>query len=63
MQIRGPVAPHEARRLRRPPLDSGAPNFCRVRAAEGALGSSGELGPRPPGLGFVSRANTDHRAK
>eukprot|EP00969_Alexandrium_andersonii_P099802 4402920-Alexandrium_andersonii.AAC.1 len=37
MQIRAPRAPCEAQRLWRPPLESGAPNFCRLRAAERAV--------------------------
>eukprot|EP00969_Alexandrium_andersonii_P297607 13153748-Alexandrium_andersonii.AAC.1 len=36
LQIRAPEAPREARRLRCPPLKSGAPNFCRFRAAKRA---------------------------
>eukprot|EP00969_Alexandrium_andersonii_P284165 12563415-Alexandrium_andersonii.AAC.1 len=36
MQVRAPEAPREARRLRRPHLESGAPNFRRFRAAERA---------------------------
>eukprot|EP00969_Alexandrium_andersonii_P151047 6678519-Alexandrium_andersonii.AAC.1 len=36
MQIRVPEVPREARRPRRPPPESGAPNFCGLRAAERA---------------------------
>eukprot|EP00969_Alexandrium_andersonii_P371983 15480709-Alexandrium_andersonii.AAC.1 len=44
MQIRAPEAPREARRLRRPPLGSRAPNFCRFRAAETAVWPVGRAG-------------------
>eukprot|EP00969_Alexandrium_andersonii_P322204 14236646-Alexandrium_andersonii.AAC.1 len=37
MQIRAPEGPREARHLRRPPLESGAPKCRRLRAAERAV--------------------------
>eukprot|EP00969_Alexandrium_andersonii_P174643 7721938-Alexandrium_andersonii.AAC.1 len=59
MQIRAPQAPREARRLRHPPLESGAPNFRRLRAAEravwpvgGAGAASSRAGCSRPGANF-----------
>eukprot|EP00969_Alexandrium_andersonii_P055818 2460331-Alexandrium_andersonii.AAC.1 len=43
MQIRAQETPREVRRLRRPHLESGATDFCRL-----PFSPSGELGPRPP---------------
>eukprot|EP00969_Alexandrium_andersonii_P286196 12652412-Alexandrium_andersonii.AAC.1 len=37
MQIRALEAPREARRFRRPLLESEAPTFCRFRALERAV--------------------------
>eukprot|EP00969_Alexandrium_andersonii_P365960 15467391-Alexandrium_andersonii.AAC.1 len=44
MQIRAPEAPREARRLQRPPLESGAPNFYEFRAVERAVWPVGQAG-------------------
>eukprot|EP00969_Alexandrium_andersonii_P160907 7111051-Alexandrium_andersonii.AAC.1 len=52
MQIRAPEAPREARRLRRPPLESGAANFCRLRAAARAVWPVGRAGTVASRAGF-----------
>eukprot|EP00969_Alexandrium_andersonii_P098811 4360074-Alexandrium_andersonii.AAC.1 len=44
MHIRAPEVPLEARRFGRPPLESGALNFCRLRAAERAVWPIGRAG-------------------
>eukprot|EP00969_Alexandrium_andersonii_P275500 12175246-Alexandrium_andersonii.AAC.1 len=63
MQIRAPEAPREARRLRCPPLEGGAPNFADFEPRRGPFGPSGELGMRAPGLDFGARANCDQIVK
>eukprot|EP00969_Alexandrium_andersonii_P276448 12219036-Alexandrium_andersonii.AAC.1 len=61
MQIRAPVTPREAQG---PPLDSGAPNFCRFRAAERAVWPFGRAGTASSRVGFWRDwANRDQRAK
>eukprot|EP00969_Alexandrium_andersonii_P268177 11850642-Alexandrium_andersonii.AAC.1 len=57
MQIGAPEAPREARRLA-PPLESGAPNFFRLRAAERAIWPVRRLGTATFRAGFWGgRAN------
>eukprot|EP00969_Alexandrium_andersonii_P113743 5026509-Alexandrium_andersonii.AAC.1 len=58
MQIRAP-----ARRLWRPLLESGAPYFCRFRAAERAVWSIGRARTATSRSGIGARGNVDHRAK
>eukprot|EP00969_Alexandrium_andersonii_P236253 10430415-Alexandrium_andersonii.AAC.1 len=52
MQIRTPEVSREARRLRRPPLKNGAPNFRRLRAAERAVWPFGRVGTASSRAGF-----------
>eukprot|EP00969_Alexandrium_andersonii_P158339 6995666-Alexandrium_andersonii.AAC.1 len=53
MQIRASEAPREAPRLRRPPLGRvGLRISSDSDPRRGLFDSSGELGPRPPGLDF-----------
>eukprot|EP00969_Alexandrium_andersonii_P373805 15484840-Alexandrium_andersonii.AAC.1 len=59
MQIRAPEAPREARRLRRPHLQRGAPIFADFEPRRRPFGPSGELRQRAPGLDFEARANFD----
>eukprot|EP00969_Alexandrium_andersonii_P358598 15451336-Alexandrium_andersonii.AAC.1 len=63
MKIRVSEAPREARRFRRLPLESGAPDFCRFRAAESAVQSVGRAGTATSKAGLSARANFDQRAK
>eukprot|EP00969_Alexandrium_andersonii_P086938 3834740-Alexandrium_andersonii.AAC.1 len=50
MQIRPPEALREARRLRRSPRESGAPDFCRFpRLGEGRLARRKSWDREPPG--------------
>eukprot|EP00969_Alexandrium_andersonii_P353738 15440580-Alexandrium_andersonii.AAC.1 len=65
MQIRVPDARREARRLWRPPLESGAPNFRRLRVAERAVWPVGRAATvtSPPGLDFQALAKYGQRAK
>eukprot|EP00969_Alexandrium_andersonii_P080091 3530012-Alexandrium_andersonii.AAC.1 len=51
-RIRAPQAPHEARRVRRPPLESGAPNCCRPRAAERVVWPDGRAVTASSRVGF-----------
>eukprot|EP00969_Alexandrium_andersonii_P123144 5442816-Alexandrium_andersonii.AAC.1 len=44
MQIRAQEALCKARRLRRPPLQSRAPSFCKLRATEMAVRTAGRAG-------------------
>eukprot|EP00969_Alexandrium_andersonii_P193265 8536185-Alexandrium_andersonii.AAC.1 len=53
MQIRAPEAPREARHLQRSLLQSGAPNFCRFRAAEKAVWPVGRAGTASSRAGFL----------
>eukprot|EP00969_Alexandrium_andersonii_P160531 7093158-Alexandrium_andersonii.AAC.1 len=59
MQIR---ALHAPQRLRRPSLESGAPDFCGIRAAERALRPVGRVGTATSWAGFVAPASFDQRA-
>eukprot|EP00969_Alexandrium_andersonii_P249090 11008845-Alexandrium_andersonii.AAC.1 len=63
MQLRAPEAPHEVRRLRRPPLKSWAPTSADSETQRGLFGPLGELGPRPRGLDVEPRANFAQRVK
>eukprot|EP00969_Alexandrium_andersonii_P241327 10656393-Alexandrium_andersonii.AAC.1 len=63
MQIRATEAPREARRLWRPPLESGAPTSAGSEPRSGPFGPSAELRPRAPGQDFEAWANVDQRAK
>eukprot|EP00969_Alexandrium_andersonii_P024748 1080583-Alexandrium_andersonii.AAC.1 len=44
MLIRAPVAPREARRLRRPLLERGNSDVCSLRVAERAVWQAGRAG-------------------
>eukprot|EP00969_Alexandrium_andersonii_P053293 2341869-Alexandrium_andersonii.AAC.1 len=62
MQIRAPEAPRDARRLRRPTLNSGAPVFCGLRAAERAVRPVGCAGTATSRAGlWGDRAGFDQR--
>eukprot|EP00969_Alexandrium_andersonii_P195597 8640601-Alexandrium_andersonii.AAC.1 len=64
MQIRAPEAPCDARRIRRPPLESGAPKCCGFRATERADWPAGRVGTATSWAGFWGdRADFDQMAK